>query len=135
METDERLATKVSVKEEARGRKRGSEDVEERKAGEIQIDDVETYDEDVEMDGCEDTVERVGQKMRNRWDPKLARAARAEELAYTKKIVLYDEVQLAECWGEDGQVADVNEVGRRRRGARSATSRTMTRISRSSKGF
>ena len=56
-----------------------------------------------EWDDKWDEGEYVDQKTGNLLDPALAREARLEEIAFMKKIGLYEEVPVEECWEKTGK--------------------------------
>ena len=90
--------------EETQGTKRGPEEMEE--AEKMEIEEVETNDEDGEVNEWDDKWiegEYVDQKTGQQLDPALARAARLEEIEFMKKIGLYEEVPIEECWEKTGK--------------------------------
>ena len=102
--------------EEKTGTKRGQEaleepvvrmEVEEEQVEKMAVEEVaETNDEPDavnEWDDKWDEGEYVDQKTGNLLDPALAKAARLEEIAFMKKIGLYEEVPVEECWEKTGK--------------------------------
>ena len=90
--------------EDRQGTKRGVEEMEE--AERMEIEEVETNDEDNEVNEWDDQWvegEYVDQKTGQPLDQGLAKAARLEEIAFMKKIGLYEEVPIEECWEKTGK--------------------------------
>ena len=61
------------------------------------------YDEANEWDDKWCDGDYVDQKTGQQLDPALARAARLEEISFMKKIQLYEEVSIQECWERTGK--------------------------------
>ena len=83
-------------------------------ADKMNIEEVETNDEENNNDHDEDggvnewddrwnEGDYVDQKTGQPLDPALAKAARLEEISFMKKIGLYEEVPLEECWERTGR--------------------------------
>ena len=90
---------------EKRGTKRSSEEVEQEPEA-MEVMEAETNDEPNEVNDWDDywdTEEYADQRTGEPLDPAMARAARMEEIAYMKKIGLFDEVPLEECWEKTGK--------------------------------
>ena len=72
----------------------------------MEVEEVETNDEPDMVSAWDDKWdegEYVDQKTGNLLDPALAKAARLEEIAFMKKIGLYEEVPVEECWEKTGK--------------------------------
>ena len=97
--------------EDKHGTKRGPEEMEE--LDKMNIEEIETnddeniqHDEDDEANEWDDKWEEgdyIDQKSGQPLDPALARAARLEEISFMRKIKLYDEVPIEECWERTGK--------------------------------
>ena len=93
--------------EDKKGTKRTPEEMEE--VEKMNVDKVDTNDEEEyshyynEWDDKWGDGDYVDQRTGEPLDPALARAARLEEVSYMKKIGLYDEVPIQECWDMTGK--------------------------------
>ena len=74
------------------------EDVREKR---VMIGEIVTNDE-LEINDWDDG-EYVDQKTGEDLDPELAKMARLEEIKFMKRIELYEEVPLEECWRKTGR--------------------------------
>ena len=99
--------------EDKQGTKRGPQEMENtEKPEEMEVEEVETNDEEDKHDDNSEVNEwddkwvegeYIDQKTGQPLDPALARAARLEEIAFMKKIGLYEEVPIEECWEKTGK--------------------------------